>query len=114
MFSKTLNRIGVVFGLIAVVAFIGHFTHRIDLSIAMIFLFSGALLRIYFGPKIREEDVFELNLKQAKKYLKKPVYVQSYMEKHQLTYAEVKALISSGKISAFGGSEKKSIFIDEI
>ena len=111
---KVLDRIGILFGLVGLVAFIGHFTHSVDFSIGIIFLSLGALLRSYFGPKYTEKDIFEMNLKYAKKHLNNPVHVHVYMKKHQLTYKEIKALINLGEISAYGGIEEVSVFIDEI
>ena len=52
-------------------------------------------------------------IKHAKKHLQNPVHVDEYMNKHQLTYAEVKVLINSGELSAWGGTEEDSVFIDE-
>jgi len=47
-------------------------------------------------------------IKHAQKHLQNPVHVHDYMDKHQLTYAEVKVLINSGELSAYSGYECRS------
>ena len=52
-------------------------------------------------------------LKNARKHLKNPIHISDYMSAHELTYDEVKALIDSGKVSAYGSAKKENIYIDE-
>ena len=51
--------------------------------------------------------------KNAKKYLDNPIHIIDYMNIHDLTLPQVKALINSGKVSAYGGVNDEDIYIDE-
>ena len=102
--------------LVAIIIFVGHYTNCLHIFLRIAVLSVWGMFRRYIGPNrsnLNEEDILREAYLAAGKYLEKPIHVHEYMEKKGITYEQVKALINSGEISAWGGVAEESVFIND-
>ena len=102
--------------LVAILIFIGHFTNGLNIFLPIFVLSVWNIFRRYIGSKHSEpseEDLIKAAYLEAKKHLDRPIHVHEYMKKKEITYEQVKILINSGKISAWGGVAENSVFIND-
>ena len=102
--------------IIALLIFVGHFTHGFNIVLPIFVLSIWNIFRLFVGPKhikLSTEELLKAAYLEAGKHLINPMHVHEYMDKKGITYKQVKVLINAGEISAWGGTAEESVFIDD-